>query len=96
MSYSAATRTHTVVTIMGTAKPANVPSIREIILFGLMTNIPKDVTEQKVKELHPQSAAAAKFNKHYSQYRSELIHEYNDREIANLNRRFGTNYPEMD
>jgi len=94
MSFSASSKTHTTVTDTTKTAPADTPSIRHLCLFGIMTGLPKEVTEQKVKELHGEAAGAKKFSTHYSWYKGWLNKKASEKDIAGLNKRFGTTWGE--
>lgn len=72
-NFIAKTATHTVTTTP--ADNAGVDSklsIRQIITRGILAQTPKAEVEKQVVALHPNSAAAAKFGKHYAWYKGTM------------------------
>ncbi len=74
MSVSIAkTATHTVTTTPAENGGIDAPtSIRSIIRGGILSGEAKSVTQAKVVEAHPTSAAAKKFGVHYSWYKGKM------------------------
>jgi len=71
MSYVATTATHTVVTtpVRGAS---DVPSIRRIMVRGILLGTPKAEVEAEVVKYHGASAGATKFAKHYGWYKADM------------------------
>lgn len=70
--YSAPQKLHTTITVPGSDKPDNQPSIRQTIIGDLLQGVPKAETKEKVLAIAPNSAAAAKFDRHYAWYKNQV------------------------
>lgn len=72
-AFQTKTATHTVTTTPaengGVAAPK---SIRQIMMGGILAQTPKAEVEAEVVRLHPNSAAAKKFGKHYAWYKGTM------------------------
>ena len=67
----AAQTTHTTVTLPATRQDGG-PSIRQIIRTGILTGRAKAEIQADVVANFPESAAAAKFGKHYAWYKATM------------------------
>ncbi len=67
--------THTTVTLPGINPNPEIPSIRTIIITGLVMDTPKAEIKRRVESLYPTSAAAVKFEKHRAWYASRIRKE---------------------
>lgn len=62
----------TTVTTPEVAQDPSQPSIRQIIMGGILAKQDKAAIKAKVDELYPTSAASAKFGKHYAWYKATM------------------------
>ena len=67
--------THVTVTTPNDALRPTPPSIRSIIRGDILAGIPKSETQARVLAFHPESAATAKFAKHYGWYKGQVKKE---------------------
>jgi hypothetical protein len=70
--YTAPQKLHTTVTVAGSDKPADQPSIRQTIIGGLKMGLSTAEIAEQVKAIAPNSAAAAKSSAHIAWYRNQL------------------------
>ena len=64
--YTAPQKLHTTITVAGSNKPDNQPSIRQTIIGGLKQGLSTAEITAQIKEIAPDSAAAAKAGRHIS------------------------------
>jgi len=67
--------THATITVVAPAQKPVPPSIRSIIRGDILAGIPKSETQARVLAFHPESAATAKFAKHYGWYKGQVKKE---------------------
>lgn len=72
-AFIATTSTHTVTTTVKANNEANAPlSIRQIIMRDIEAGVDKKLTQAKIEQFHPTSAACAKFAIHYGWYKGTM------------------------
>jgi hypothetical protein len=69
--YTAPQKLHTTITVPGSTKPDDQPSIRQTILGGLVQGLSKDVIKAQVEAIAPDSAGFKKFDRHYAWYKNQ-------------------------
>lgn len=74
MSSITRSATHTTITTVNTntTPESHVPSIRSLMIEGILMNIPKATIRSAVERHHPMAAGATKFAKHLAWYRADL------------------------
>lgn len=89
---TAQSATHTTVTLPASGA-SDKPSIREIMLGGIMRGTPKEEILAQVQKHHPASAGAEKFKVHLAWYKGWLKNKATPKDIATLRARFGLDTP---